>query len=118
MPESIRRRKAAIFQALGHPTRIAILELLENGELSAGALLKELSRADQAAAQANVSQHLAVLRCQQIVKTRKSGNQVFYSVRDPVILEVLILLRRYLQTHLDELLSELDPESNLQEAAG
>ena len=118
VPESIRRRKAAIFQALGHPTRIAILELLENGELSAGALIKELSRGDQAAAQANVSQHLAVLRSQQIVKTRKSGNQVFYSVRDPVILEVLILLRRYLQTHLSELLSELDPEGNLQEAAG
>ena len=118
MPESIRRRKAAIFQALGHPTRNAILELLENGELSAGALLKELSRGDPTAAQANLSQHLAVLRSQQIVKTRKAGNQVFYSVRDPVILEVLILLRSYLQTHLNELLSELDPQDTLQEAAG
>ena len=118
MPDPIRHRKAAIFQALGHPTRIAILELLETGELSAGALIKELSRGDQAAAQANVSQHLAVLRSQQIVKTRKAGNQVFYAVRDPVILEVLVLLRSYLQTHLNELLSELDPEGNLQEAAG
>lgn len=118
MPDSIRRRKAAIFQALGHPTRIAILELLESGEHSAGTLIKELARTDQAAAQANVSQHLAVLRSQQIVKTRKAGNQVFYSVRDPVILEVLALLRRYLQTHLNELLSELDQQENLQEAAG
>jgi ArsR family transcriptional regulator len=126
MPDSIRRRKAAIFQALGHPTRIAILELLEAGELTAGTLLKELSRSDPAAAQANVSQHLAVLRSQQIVKTRKAGNQVFYSVRDPVIHEVLALLRRYLQTHLNELLSELetspdlasDPEDRLQEARG
>lgn len=124
MPESIRRRKAAIFQALGHPTRIAILELLENGELSAGELIRELSRGEQSAAQANVSQHLAVLRSQQIVKTRKAGNQVFYAVRDPVILEVLVLLRRYLLTHRNELLSELesepvsDPEPNPQEAAG
>jgi DNA-binding transcriptional ArsR family regulator len=122
LTDSIRRRKAAIFQALGHPTRIAILELLEAGELSAGALIKELSRGDQAAAQANVSQHLAVLRSQQVVKTRKSGNQVFYAVRDPVILEVLVLLRRYLQTHLNELLTELESgaeaEPSLQEAAG
>ena len=93
---------------------LAILELLENGELSAGGLLKELSRGDPTAAQANLSQHLAVLRSQQIVKTRKAGNQVFYSVRDPVILKVLALLRRYLEKHLNEMLSDLGSE--LQEA--
>jgi DNA-binding transcriptional ArsR family regulator len=65
--------------------------------------------------QANVSQHLAVLRAQQIVVTRKAGNQVFYSVRDPVILKVLTLLRRYLQKHLKEMLTDLD--TDLQEAA-
>jgi len=125
LTDSIHRRKAAIFQALGHPTRIAILEQLESGERSAGALIQQLSRGDQAATQANVSQHLAVLRAQQIVKTRKTGNQVFYSIRDHVILEVLVLLRRYLQTHLNELLADLetapepasDPESKLEEAA-
>lgn len=103
MPDSIRRLKASIFQALGHPTRIAILELLDRGEVSAGALIKELGME-----QANVSQHLAVLRAQQIVVTRKSSNQVFYSVRDPVILKVLALLRRYLQKHLKETLNDLD----------
>lgn len=103
MPDSIRRLKASIFQALGHPTRIAILELLDRGEVSAGALIKELGME-----QANVSQHLAVLRAQQIVVTRKAGNQVFYSVRDPVILKVLALLRRYLQKHLKETLNDLD----------
>jgi DNA-binding transcriptional ArsR family regulator len=103
LPDSIRRLKASIFQALGHPTRIAILELLDRGEVSAGALIKELGME-----QANVSQHLAVLRAQQIVVTRKSSNQVFYSVRDPVILKVLALLRRYLQKHLKETLNDLD----------
>ena len=103
MPDSIRRLKASIFQALGHPTRIAILELLDRGEVSAGALIKELGME-----QANISQHLAVLRAQQIVLTRKAGNQVFYSVRDPVILKVLALLRRYLQKHLKETLNDLD----------
>jgi ArsR family transcriptional regulator len=114
MPDSIRRLKAGIFQALGHPTRIAILELLDRGELSAGALIAELGIESPNIAQANVSQHLAVLRTQQIVVTRKAGNQVFYSVRDPVILKVLALLRRYLQKHLNEMLTDLD--ADLQEA--
>ena len=38
--------------------------------------------------QANVSQHLAVLRSKQLVSNRKAGNQVFYSVRDPIIMKV------------------------------
>jgi ArsR family transcriptional regulator len=58
--------------------------------------------------QANVSQHLAVLRAKQLVVNRKAGNQVFYSVRDPIILKVLALMRRYFQKHLKEALEMLD----------
>ena len=42
MPDSLRRLKADVFQALAHPTRIAIIELLGNRELSAGDLIEEL----------------------------------------------------------------------------
>src|ERR1700722_4271260 len=97
MQESLRRFKADIFQALAHPTRIAILELLSGGELSAGALIEKLGME-----QANVSQHLAVLRAKQIVSNRKAGNQVFYSVRDPIIIQVLALMRRYFQKQVGE----------------
>ncbi len=109
MPDSLRRFKADIFQALAHPTRIAIIELLQNGELSAGELMGKLGME-----QANVSQHLSVLRAKMIVANRKAGNQVFYSVRDPIISEVLALLRRYFQRHLEEaqgLLKEMDNKS-------
>ena len=109
MPDSLRRFKADIFQALAHPTRIAIIELLQNGELSAGELMEKLGME-----QANVSQHLAVLRSKMIVANRKSGNQVFYSVRDPIITEVLALMRRYFQKHLKEtqgLLKEMGDNS-------
>ncbi|HML16992.1 MAG TPA: metalloregulator ArsR/SmtB family transcription factor, partial [Bryobacteraceae bacterium] len=77
----MRQFKAAIFQALAHPTRIAIVELLRDGELSAGQLIDKLGLE-----QANASQHFAVLRAKQIVVNRKEGNQVFYSLRDPVLL--------------------------------
>jgi len=103
MQDALRRFKADMFQALGHPTRIAIIELLADGELSAGALIEKLG-----IEQANVSQHLAVLRAKQIVVNRKAGNQVFYSVRDPLITEVLALMKRYFQSHLKEALAMLD----------
>src|ERR1035441_391614 len=106
MRDALQRFKADIFQALAHPTRIAILEFLGDGELSAGALIEKLGME-----QANVSQHLAVLRAKQLVVNRKVGNQVFYSVRDPIIIKVLALMRRYFQRHLKdamELLSEMD----------
>ena len=103
MPDSLRRFKADIFQALAHPTRIAIIELLGDGELSAGELGEKLGME-----QANISQHLAVLRAKQLVVNRKAGNQVFYSVRDPIILKVLALMRRYFQKHLKEALGMLD----------
>jgi DNA-binding transcriptional ArsR family regulator len=74
----LRAFKAEIFQALAHPTRIAIVEALRDGELGAGALGASLQ-----IEQANLSQHLAVLRSKQVVVSRKAGNQVYYSLRDP-----------------------------------
>ena len=103
MPDSLRRFKAEFFQALAHPTRIAIIEQLREGELAAGALMERLDLE-----QANASQHLSVLRSRQIVVNRKAGNQVFYGVRDPLIFEVLDLMRRYFQAHLNEALSMLE----------
>ena len=103
MQDSLRRFKADIFQALAHPTRIAIIELLGQGELSAGDFIDRLGME-----QANVSQHLAVLRSRQLVVNRKVGNQVFYSVRDPILLEVLALMRSYFQKHLAEAMAMLE----------
>ncbi len=106
MPDSLRRFKADIFQALAHPTRIAIIDLLATGELSAGDLMEKLGME-----QANISQHLAILRAKKLVANRKAGNKVFYSVKDPIIIEVLALMRKYFQNNLKEsheLLHELD----------
>ena len=103
MPDTLRRFKADIFQALGHPTRIAILELLGEGELSAGALIEKLG-----IEQSNASQHLAVLRAKQVVVNRKAGNQVFYSIRDPILSEVLRLMREYFQSQLRQTSGLLD----------
>ena len=102
MPDALRRFKAEIFQALAHPTRIAIVEALRDGELPAGKLIERLGLE-----QANASQHLSVLRSRQIVVNRKDGNQVFYSLRSPLLIDVLDIMRRYFQTQLAETMATL-----------
>ena len=108
MQNLLRSYKASVFQALAHPTRIAIVEALREGELSAGAIQERLG-----IEQANLSQHLAILRSRQLVATRKEGNQVFYRVRHPVLIKVLDIMRRYFQAHLSEsiqMLGEIEAE--------
>ncbi|MEP6537922.1 MAG: metalloregulator ArsR/SmtB family transcription factor [Bryobacteraceae bacterium] len=95
MSSDLHRFKSEIFHGLAHPTRIAIVECLREGELSAGQLIEKLELE-----QANASQHLAILRSRMIVVSRKAGNQVFYSLRDPALLEVLDILRRYFFSQL------------------
>jgi DNA-binding transcriptional ArsR family regulator len=102
MQDALRQFKADFFQALAHPTRIAIVEQLRNGELSAGVLNERLG-----IEQANASQHLSVLRAKNILVNRKTGNQVFYSLRDPLIIEVLDIMRRYFHAHMNEVLATL-----------
>src|SRR5437763_17201867 len=101
--QQLRAYKASVFQALSHPTRIAIVEILREGELPASALQERL-----AVEQANLSQHLTVLRNRQIVVNRKEGNQVFYSLRDLLLVEVLDLMKRYCQQHFSEAVQLLD----------
>lgn len=110
MNSPLRVFKAQIFQALAHPTRIAIVECLADGEVSAGALLVNLN-----VEQANLSQHLAVLRTKQVVSSRKVGNQVYYTLRDPVLLQVLDLLKQYFNVQLQQtaaMLDDMQPEAS------
>jgi DNA-binding transcriptional ArsR family regulator len=106
MNSPLRLFKAQVFQALAHPTRIAIVEALREGEVSAGALLVHLN-----VEQANLSQHLTVLRAKQVVVGRKAGNQVYYTLRDPVLIQVLDLLKQYFNSQLQQTAAMLDEMS-------
>jgi DNA-binding transcriptional ArsR family regulator len=113
MNDSLRDFKAGIFQALAHPTRIAIVEALSKGELPAGKLIERLDLE-----QANASQHLSVLRSKMVVVNRKVGNQVFYSLRDPVLIQVLEILRRYFSSQLTDTRRMLEQIRAPQKRAG
>lgn len=109
MQDGLRRFKSEIFQALGHPTRIAIVEMLREGETCVGTIFERLN-----VEQANASQHLAVLRSRGIVVNRKAGNQVFYSLHSKHLIVVLDAMRLYFEERLSEatgMLSEIKQET-------
>jgi len=87
--------KAAFFKALAHPVRIRILELLAQGELNVQELQEALGLE-----QPVVSQHLSVLRTSNIVIGRKSGASVRYSVRDPLVADLLAVARQIFNNQL------------------
>ncbi len=98
--------KAALFKALGHPARIRCLEVLVDGERSVGDLQPlvgiELS---------HLSQQLGVLRRAGLVTSRKDGSSVVYSIKDPLLIELMAVARRFLLGSLDEtrrLLAQLE----------
>lgn len=100
--EALRKFKAGIFKILAHPTRIHVIETLREGELSVGAMLEQVK-----VEPANLSQHLSVLRQSHLVVTRKDGNQVLYSLRDPLLIDVLDAMRKYFQKHFEDSIAML-----------
>ncbi|OQY35114.1 MAG: hypothetical protein B6243_05040 [Anaerolineaceae bacterium 4572_5.2] len=78
---------AAIAHALSHPLRIQILETLEDEGTYVMNLTERLERP-----QANISQHLAVLREVGLVKTERDGMTVRYHLKSPVVHELIATL--------------------------
>jgi DNA-binding transcriptional ArsR family regulator len=87
---------ASICHTLANPKRLEIIDKLRARELSvtelAGAL--EIS-------QANLSQHLAIMRQNGIVTTRREGLNIFYQLSNPKIVEACDLMRQVLLEHLE-----------------
>jgi DNA-binding transcriptional ArsR family regulator len=106
MESPLRHFKANIFQALAHPTRIAIVDELRDGEVSSSTLLTRLNLAP-----ANLSQHLALLRERGVVTRRKVGSSAYYSLSSPVLTELLDVLKRYFNRHLKNSIAMLRDEA-------
>jgi len=83
--------QAEISKTLAHPLRIAILHYLRDGEKTVSDLTTTLGTS-----QSNISQHLAILRQRQIVKTRKTGSTVYYRVASPKISQACDIVREVL----------------------
>jgi len=75
---------ARLLKALSHEARLMVLCQLVDGEHSAGAL-QEMSGLSQSA----LSQHLAKLRDEALVETRREAQTIYYRLADPNAARVL-----------------------------
>ncbi|MGH8993907.1 MAG: ArsR/SmtB family transcription factor [Acidimicrobiia bacterium] len=106
MPRPVYQLKAEFFKTLGHPARIRILEVLREGDQSVGELIPQVG-----IEATHLSHQLAVLRRANVIRSRKVGATVIYSVFDPRIFQLLEVAKQILTGSLlatQELLVDLE----------
>ena len=99
----MQRFKSEFFKALAHPLRIRILELLAEGDKNVNELQTLVGSEGSA-----VSQQLQVLRAKNIVSGTKEGNKVIYTLKDPMIIELLAVAKQIFNNHLVDTITILD----------
>jgi DNA-binding transcriptional ArsR family regulator len=67
----------SLLKSIAHPYRLQILCLLQDGEMTVGEISRAIKTTD-----ANISQHLSILRHQGIIGTRKEANFIYNRIID------------------------------------
>ena len=81
---------ASKLRAMAHPMRIAIIELLHDGnQMSVTEIYKKL-QIEQAAA----SHHLNILKNKGVLASKRDGKKIFYSIKNQVLTEIIDCLNR------------------------
>lgn len=80
---------AALLKTMSHPIRMKILCLLQDKEMTVGEIREEVKTTN-----ANVSQHLSILRNQKIIDFRKDANFIYNRISDPRVLELITQMRK------------------------
>ncbi|MBI2108909.1 MAG: winged helix-turn-helix transcriptional regulator [Parcubacteria group bacterium] len=93
-PQETYHRNAIIYKILANHKRLEILNILKKRELTVDTLGRALN-----IRKANLSQHLAILRAHHLVKIRREGRNIFYTVRDPRIIEPCKILHTFWKQH-------------------
>ena len=91
MYQEVFQLHAELYKALANPKRVEIIHLLRDQELSVSQIQAMLGLP-----QANLSQHLAILRQQNIVETRRKGTEVYYKLSHPNLIKASDLIREML----------------------
>jgi DNA-binding transcriptional ArsR family regulator len=80
---------ASRFRLLGEPMRLKILQAVCKKPLSVTEIVEAVD-----ATQANVSKHLALLAAGGVLERRKDGQCVYYGMKDPLVLQLCMLVHR------------------------
>ena len=87
----VMKKHATLCRVLGHTARLMIMEFIEEGEKSVG----EIAEAADLAI-STTSQHLRLLRDNNVVTARREGHTVYYSLKHPEVLQACRLIRKVL----------------------
>ncbi len=91
MYQKVFKLYAELLRALASPKRLEVIHLLRDQELSVNEMQEMLGLT-----QANLSQHLMVLREVKVVKTRREGKQIYYKLTDKKFVKASDLIREIL----------------------
>jgi len=94
MDRRVRERAGVLFAAMGHPTRLRIVELLLEGERTVNEIAAALELP-----QSGTSQHLAVLTRAGVLAAQPRGTARLYRVRGPRIGRILALIEEFCAVH-------------------
>ena len=83
------KRASPLLKAMSNPTRLVILCKIAEGERSVGELEQQVGLT-----QSGISQHLAVLRREHIVVTRRDKQTIFYSLASPDVIALMATLHK------------------------
>jgi len=102
--------QASFCKALAHPVRLEIFDLLSQGEKTVSEIVDAVGLP-----QSTISQHLAFMRRLRIVKARREGVNVYYSLAYPELKKACDIIREVVVKMIREmpsLLEEIDEESS------
>lgn len=91
MYEVVFKKLAKVFKALAHPRRLEIMQLLGDQTLSVTDIYQMLDLP-----QANVSQHLAILKTAKLITSKRHGKELYYSISDASTLSAVDQIRDFL----------------------
>lgn len=95
--KALNQHGADFFKALSHPARLHLVQMLQQGEKCVCELIPAVGME-----QSGVSRHLAILKREGIVDSRKDGQKVIYYLRDERILQILELAQEMLRSVWEE----------------
>lgn len=95
--KEIFKLQADVCKTMANPVRMEIIYALKEGEKTVTELVEEAGLT-----KSNISQHLSVLKGSEMVHARREGQNIYYSIANPKIIEACRLMREVLTEQLSE----------------
>ena len=88
---------ACICQCLANPKRLEVINTLRDKEMPVTEMAEKMG-----ITKANLSQHLAIMRDKGILKSRREGTNIYYSLANPKVIQACDIMREVLFEHLKD----------------